>query len=73
MSAEDEARSKGDDHHRDVVELARAIGTAVEDDRGGENEHADRECDARLGHSHALITDRAMEEIRYLSLPVFVP
>ena len=58
MSAEDQARGEGDDHHWDVVELARAIGAAVEDDRGGKEEQANRECDTRLDQAHAPTTGR---------------
>jgi hypothetical protein len=67
VSAEDEARGEGDDHHRDVVELARAIGTAVEDDRGGKQEQANRECDTCLDQAHAPTTGRAKSE----NLPIF--
>jgi hypothetical protein len=68
VSAENEARGKGDDHERDVVELARKIGTAVEDDRGGKQEQAKRECDTRLDQTHAPTTGRAKSE-NYPSSP----
>jgi hypothetical protein len=70
VSAEDQARGEGDDHHRDVIEHARAIGTAVEDDRGGKEEQANRECDTRLDQAHAPTT-RAKAEINCFSLPIF--
>jgi hypothetical protein len=71
VSAEDQARGEGDDHHRDVVELARAIGTTVEDDRGGEDEQANHECDTRLDQTHTPTTGQGMAEINCFSLPIF--
>jgi hypothetical protein len=71
VSAEDQARSEGDDHHRDVVKLARTIGTAVEDDRGRKKEQANRECDTRLDQAHAPTAGRAIAEINCFSLPIF--
>jgi hypothetical protein len=71
VSAEGQARGEGDDHQRDVVELARAIGTAVEDDRGGKEEQANGECDTRLDQAHAPTTGRAMAETNCFSLPIF--
>jgi hypothetical protein len=71
VSAEDQARGEGNDHHRDVVELARAIGAAVEDDRGGKEEQANRECDTRLDQAHAPTTGRDERSPIALNLPIF--
>ena len=59
MSAEHEAGCESDDHQRDVIELAGAVGSAVENNRNGEDEHAKRERDTRLGQAHSRITGRA--------------
>jgi hypothetical protein len=43
MAAEDQGRSKGDDHQHDVIALSRMIGTAIENYRDGERKKADAE------------------------------
>ena len=55
MAAKYQARSEGDDHHRDIVDPARPLAAVVEDKQGGEEEHANPECDTRLDQAHALL------------------
>ena len=69
VSAEYQDSGEGDDHHRDVVGLARAIGTAVEDDRGSEQEQANRECNTRLDQTHAPTTGLRSIALAYPSRP----
>ncbi len=59
MPGEHQARSEGDDHQQDVIELARPVGAAVEDHRYGEHDQGGGESDARFGQAQARITGRA--------------
>jgi len=55
MPGEHESDCDGDDHQRDVIELTRAVGAAVEDYCNAEDNPANRECDAGLDQAHARI------------------
>jgi len=53
VSTEYQDRSESDNHQRDVAQFPQPVGTAIEENGDNENEHANRERDARLGQAHA--------------------
>ena len=53
MPAKDQNRGQRDNHYRNVVRLAGAIGAAVEDNRYTENEQRRGQRTARLDDAHS--------------------
>lgn len=59
MPTEHQDSRESDNHERDVVELSRAIGAAIEDNRDNEDEHTTSEYSTRFGQTHAGFADLA--------------
>jgi hypothetical protein len=53
MPAENQARRQRDDHYRNVIALAGAIGAAVKDNRYYQHQEGCAQGSARLDHTHS--------------------
>lgn len=53
MSTENQYSREGDNHQRDVVEFARVVGAAIQDNRDNEDEQTSDKRDAGFCQAHA--------------------